>query len=183
VTNPDCSGRPPRCPPWRTLNEIAAGGPATLDRIAAAVNAARRTAWAGIVSRHGGLPGVQIADRVLDGVSCIRVDATVTVAHSDKEWAEPNFKGFGHHPLLSHCDNTDEPLAAMMRRGGAGSNTTADHIAIVDASIAALPPTYRRRLMVTTDAAGASHGLIAHLDGVGPPARPPVDLLGGLGHP
>jgi len=33
-------------------------------------------------------------------VTCIRLDATVTPAHSDKELAEPNFKGFGHHPLL-----------------------------------------------------------------------------------
>ncbi len=30
--------------------------------------------------------------------------------------------------------------------------------------IAALPPKYRRRLMVTVDGAGASHGLIARLD-------------------
>jgi hypothetical protein len=28
-------------------------------------------------------------------VTCIRLDATVTPAHSDKELAEPNFKGFG----------------------------------------------------------------------------------------
>lgn len=118
----------------------------------------------GVGGRHGGLPGVRIADKQLAGVTCIRVDATVTVAHSDKEWAEPNFKGFGHHPLLSYCDNTDEPLAQMMRPGSAGSNTTADHIAIVDASIAALPPACRRRLMITTDGAGASHGLIEHLD-------------------
>jgi hypothetical protein len=50
-------------------------------------------------------------------VTCIRLDATVTPAHSDKELAEPNFKGFGHHPLLSYCDNTDEPLAGIMRAG------------------------------------------------------------------
>ncbi len=67
----------------------------------------------------------------------------------DKELAEPNFKGFGHHPLLSYCDNTGEPLAGMMRKGSAGSNTTADHIAVADASVAALPPAFRRRLMVT----------------------------------
>ena len=49
-------------------------------------------------------------------------------AHSDKELAEPNFKGFGHHPLLAYCDNTGEPLAGMLRRGSAGSNTAADHL-------------------------------------------------------
>jgi hypothetical protein len=79
---------------WRTLDEIAAGGSRSLGRITAAVNAARRAARAGIEARHGALPGVKIADRVLEGVTCIRLDATVTPAHSDKELAEPNFKGF-----------------------------------------------------------------------------------------
>jgi len=55
------------------------------------------------------------------------------------------------------CDNTGgEPLAWMLRRGSAGSNTAADHLAIVDAAIAALPPGFRRRLMTTCDGAGAS---------------------------
>lgn len=89
----------------------------------------------------------------------------MTVAHSDKEQAEANFKGFGHHPLQAYCDNTaGEPLAWMLRRGSAGSNTAADHIGIIDAAITALPQRFRRRLMVTVDGAGASHELIAHLD-------------------
>jgi hypothetical protein len=29
---------------------------------------------------------------------CIRLDATVTLAHSDKELAEVGYKGYGHHP-------------------------------------------------------------------------------------
>ena len=149
---------------WRTLDEIAAGGPRALTRITRAVNGARRQAWAAIEARHGALPGVRIADKVLQGVTCIRLDATVTPAHSDKELAEPNFKGFGHHPLLGYCDNTGEPLAGMMRRGSAGSNTTADHLQVLGDAIAALPPQFRRRLMVTADGAGASHGLITRLD-------------------
>ena len=50
------------------------------------------------------------------------------------------------------------------RRGSAGSNTAADHTAIVDAAIAAVPPAFRRKLMITCDEAGASHDLIKHLD-------------------
>ena len=149
---------------WRTLSEMAAGGTATAGRIAAAVSSARRTAWAGIAARHGALPGVRVADKMLDQVTCIRLDATVTTCHSDKQLAEPNFKGFGYHPLLAYCDNTGEPLAGMLRRGSAGSNTAADHRTLLDAAIGALPPAQRRRLMVTADGAGASHGLITRLD-------------------
>ena len=125
---------------WRTLNEIARGGDRVLGRISAAVNAARRRAWAQVTARHGALPGIQIADKTLAGVACIRLDASVVTCHSDKEGAEPNFKGFGLHPLLAYCDNTGEPLAGMLRPGSAGSNTAADHLAVLDAAIAALPP-------------------------------------------
>src|SRR6185312_15126127 len=50
---------------WRTLDEIAGGGERALGRVTAAVNAARRRAWAGIAARHGTLPGVRVADKML----------------------------------------------------------------------------------------------------------------------
>ena len=81
--------------------------------------------------------------------------------------------------MLAYCDNTDEPLAGMMRRGSAGSNTTADHLQLLDDAIAALPPKYRRRLMVTADGAGASHGLITRLDKLA--ARPGHQLIYSVG--
>ena len=67
---------------WRTLKEIARGGTRADRRITQAVNTARRCAWAQAVARHGALPGVRLADRTLEGVTCIRLDATVTFAHS-----------------------------------------------------------------------------------------------------
>jgi hypothetical protein len=79
---------------WRTLAEIARGGSRADRRITAAVNTARRHAWAQAAARHGALPGIRLADKVLDGVVCIRLDATVTIAHSDKQLAEGNFKGY-----------------------------------------------------------------------------------------
>jgi Transposase DDE domain group 1 len=164
---------------WRALQEIAGGGKATANRVTRAVNAARIRAWDGIEARHGKIPGVRIADKILDSVICIRLDATVTPAHSEKEGAEANFKGFGHHPLLAYCDNTDESLAGMMRRGSAGSNTASDHVEITDAAIAAIPARHRRRLMVTADGAGASHGLIKHLDKLA--ARPGRELIYSVG--
>jgi Transposase DDE domain group 1 len=150
---------------YRTLEEIADGGTRTARKLTAAVNAARRHARAQAAARHGKLPGVRVADKVLAGVTCIRLDATVTFAHSDKELAEADFKGPGHHPLNAYCDNTGgEPLAWMLRRGSAGSNTAADHIEVTDAAIAALPPAYRRNLMVTAGGAGFSRKFPEHLD-------------------
>ena len=93
---------------WRTLSEIAAGGPRVQARMARAVNAARRNAWRAIEARHGAIPGVRVADKVLEGVVCIRLDASVVACHSDKEGAEPNFKGL--------CDVM--PLVVSERVGG-----------------------------------------------------------------
>ena len=59
---------------WRTLSEIASGGPRTQARITRAVNAARRQACAAILARHGAIPGVRVAGKVLEGVICIRLD-------------------------------------------------------------------------------------------------------------
>jgi hypothetical protein len=164
---------------WRTLDEIARGGERALGKLTAAVNAARRCAWAQVTAQHGALPGVRVADKMLGGVTCIRLDASVVTCHSDKEGAQPNFKGFGLHPLLAYCDNTSEPLAGLLRPGSAGSNTAADHLAVLDAAVTALPPGFRRRLMVTCDGAGASHDLIARLDKLA--ARPGYQLIYSVG--
>ena len=93
---------------YRTLEEITRGGTRTELKLTAAINAARRYAWTRAVARHGKLPGVRVADKVLEGVTCIRIDATVTFAHSDKELAEGNFKGL--------CDMM--PLVVSERVGG-----------------------------------------------------------------
>src|SRR5487761_1291581 len=146
--------------PWRALKEASSGGDRARQKVTAAVNRARRHAWA----QAGSLPPVRVADRQLEGVACIRLDATVVQAHSDKELAGANFKGYGHHPLLAACDNTGEPLAWMLRPGSAGSNTAADHLRLLREAIGILPPALRRRIMVTCDGAGASHELVKELD-------------------
>jgi hypothetical protein len=66
---------------WRALKETAAGGDRRRRKITAAVSKARRHAWAHGIARHGGLPPVRVADRRLEGVTCIRLDATVVTAH------------------------------------------------------------------------------------------------------
>jgi hypothetical protein len=144
---------------WRVLREIAAGGERTRCALAGAVNRARRRARG-----RAPLPPVRVADKTLAGVTCIRLDATVVIAQSEKELAEPDIKGFGFHPLAAACDSTGEPLARMFRPGGTGANTAAGNLLVLREAIAALPPPRRRRIAVTADGAGASHDLISELD-------------------
>jgi hypothetical protein len=100
----------------------------------------------------------------------IDLDATLVTAHSEKEQAAPTFKrGFGHHPLWAFLDHgpegTGEPLAFLLRAGNAGSNTAADHIAVMRAALAQLPGGRRpgKNVLVRIDGAGGTHELIAWL--------------------
>ena len=73
---------------WRALKETAAGGDRRRRKITAAVSKARRHAWAHGIARHGALPPVKVADRELEGVTCIRLDATVVTARSEEHTSE-----------------------------------------------------------------------------------------------
>ena len=51
----------------------------------------------------------------------------------------------------------------MLRAGGAGSNTAADHIETTRLALAQLSRRLRRRVLVRTDSAGGTHGFLAWL--------------------
>jgi len=51
----------------------------------------------------------------------------------------------------------------MLRPGNAGSFTASDHLLVLDAAIAQIPAAWRSDVLVTIDAAGASHDVIDHL--------------------
>jgi hypothetical protein len=105
-----------------------------------------------------------VADVDLGKTVVIRLDATIQIAHSDKQGAAGTFKGsYGRHPLTAWCDNTGESLAFRLRPGSAGSNTASDHIAVLDEAIAQVPDPYRRDLLITVDGAGATLDLINHI--------------------
>lgn len=131
----------------------------SLRKITSAVSKAWRYAWSQVIARHGQLPPVQVADRQLAGITCIRLDATVVAAYSDKEQTEPNFKGFG---LFLSWPNATTCVSRCP--GGCGgspdSHTAEDYLQLLDEVIAALPPEVRRKLMVTCDDAAASHDLV-----------------------
>jgi hypothetical protein len=145
----------------RTL-ELA--DPATLDKIARARAAVRAHVWQLICARPGGFPWLATAGKLLAGWLVIDLDATLITARSDKEGAAPTFKsGYGFHPLGAWCANTAESLAMLLRPGNAGSNTFADHLAVLTAALRQIPSQMRSKLLVRVDGAGASHELINHL--------------------
>jgi len=140
---------------WRTLAELTPARLAKVDKARARV---RRHVWS--LLPHG-LPPSRVADTDLGEVVVLDVDATIVVAHSEKESAAPTFKGsFGFHPIGVWCDNTTELRAARLRPGNAGANTTDDHLDVLAAAITQIPRTHRKNLLIRADGAGASHGLL-----------------------
>jgi Transposase DDE domain group 1 len=144
---------------WRCVERV---DEAHLARLQAVRAAARERAWAA-----GAGPD-------LAGGLAIDIDATISIAHSEKENAASTWKkSFGFHPLLAYLDRPDvsggEGLAAILRPGNAGSNTTADHVQILAMALAALPAYARPRpgakkspqVLVRTDSAGATYGFAA----------------------
>ena len=153
---------------WRTLSECDG---AALTRVERARAKVRRHVCDLIEARHGGIPPAKAAGRDLGEVIVVRIDATVIVAHSDKQQARGTLKGtYGHHPLTGWCDNTGESLAVQLRPGNAGSNTAADRISVIGASIAQIPARHRRKMLFTCDGAGSTHALVEHVTALN--ARP-----------
>lgn len=149
---------------WRTLEAI---GETQRQSIAAARGKTRRRVWSLISDRHGRIPPSKVADVDLGKTIVIRMDATIQIAHSDKEGAAGTFKGtYGHYPLGAWCDNTGEALALQLRPGNAGSNTAADHIEVLTEAIMQVPDPHRRDLLITVDGAGATLDLIKHITGL-----------------
>lgn len=141
---------------WRALDEAT---PARLKKIQVARARTRRHLWSQFPD---GVPASRVAGTTLaEDLVVLDVDATVVVAHSEKENAAATFKRtFGFHPIGVWCDNTGEFLAAKLRAGNAGSNTAIDHVEVLAEAIAQVPGTHRRRMLIRSDGAGASHTLL-----------------------
>jgi hypothetical protein len=132
---------------FRVIDQITCT-PGLLDALADAHARARELVWS-----QTGAP-----ERVT-----IEVDATLISSHSEKEGAAGNYKGgYGFHPILAYCDETGEALAAILRPGNAGSNTAADHIAVIEGALAQIPAGLIEtiEIVVRADSAGATHELM-----------------------
>ncbi|HTM84111.1 MAG TPA: IS1380 family transposase [Mycobacterium sp.] len=150
---------------WRVLDAI---DESRLAGLRGARAAARDLAWAQLVETGGGLPTSRAGGREVAGL-VIDIDASIVVTHSEKEQATPTWKRtFGYHPIFAFCDNTREALAGILRPGRAGSNTAADHIAVLDAALAQIPDPHRYgvELLVRADTAGCSQAFLAHIRGL-----------------
>ncbi|SCL17317.1 Transposase DDE domain-containing protein [Micromonospora inyonensis] len=147
---------------WRLLSRL---DEPMLAELRAARARAREIAWAQHADTRGDLPQPMVAGRRVDGL-VLDIDATIVLCHSEKEAATRTWKKtFGYHPLLCFLDNTGEALAGVLREGRAGSNTTADHITVLDQALAQIPDAIRHGtpILLRADAAGSTHGFLAHI--------------------
>jgi hypothetical protein len=143
----------------RLVSSLAADGPRALAVIRAARAAARERAWALAGDAAPGAGG---------GLVTVDLDATIVIAHSEKQEAAPTWKKtFGFHPMTAFADHgadgNGEPLALVLRAGSAGSNTAADHIEASRLALAQLPRHLRRKVLIRADSGGGTHGFLTWL--------------------
>ena len=145
---------------YRTFRQVA---PETLAELWGAMAAVRAKVWRRSAATTGTSPVV------------LDIDASLVNVHSEnKQGTGPTYKGgFGFHPMACFADATGEALAIALRPGNAGANTVADHLGVLDAAIAQLPPeiaaghrdgdgaqTVQREVVVRADSAGCTHGFV-----------------------
>jgi hypothetical protein len=133
--------------------------PRALKAIRAARATARERAWALAGDAAPGSDGAQVT---------VDLDATILIAHSEKEQAAPTWKRtFGFHPMTAFADHgpdeSGEPLAIVLRPGNAGSNTAADHVEATRLALAQLPRHLRNRVLIRTDSVGGTHDFLTWL--------------------
>ena len=141
----------------RLVSALAADAPRALKAIRGARAAARDRAWRTAGAAAPGAAG---------GLVTADLDATIVIAHPDKENAAPAWKRTrGSHPLRAFADHgpeaTGEPLAILLRPGNAGSGTAAGHIEAARLALARLPA--GRRALIRADSGGGTHEFTACL--------------------
>nr|WP_325051942.1 IS1380 family transposase [Actinomadura harenae] len=136
----------------RLVSALADGGARALARLRAARAAAREHVWELAGERAPGAGG---------GLIPLDLDATIVIAHSEKQDAAPTWKRtFGHHPLGAFIDHgpvgTGEAALIALRPGNAGSNTAADHITTARTALTQIPSHLRKQVLVRTDSGGGT---------------------------
>jgi hypothetical protein len=137
----------------RLVSALAEAGPKALRLIRGARAAAREHVWKVAGQSAPGAGGALIP---------LDLDATIVIAHAEKEQAAPTWKKtFGFHPLCSFIDHgrggTGEPAVLILRKGNAGSNTAEDHITTGRLALAQVPTRLHKQVLIRTDAGGGTH--------------------------
>src|SRR3974390_1208021 len=79
----------------------------------------------------------------------IDLDATLISSHSEKQGAAGTYKGgYGFFPLVAYLDETREALAAQLRPGNAGANTTIDHLVVLELALEQIPPAHLQTIEI-----------------------------------
>ncbi|MEU8251417.1 IS1380 family transposase [Nonomuraea sp. NPDC048916] len=143
----------------RLIDRLARDEVKALKALRAARTLARERAWDLAGATAPGSDGELIP---------LDLDATIVIAHSDKQHAAPTWKHtFGFHPMTVFADHgpgaSGEPLAIVLRPGNAGSNTAADHIEATRLALAQLPRHRRRQVLIRTDSGGGTHEFLSWL--------------------
>jgi hypothetical protein len=99
------------------------------------------------------------------GLIPLDLDATIVIAHSEKEQAAPTWKHtYGFHPVTAFIDHgqqgTGEAAALVLRPGNAGSNTATDHIQAARLALTQIPVRLHKQVLVRTDAGGGTHAFL-----------------------
>jgi len=145
------------------------------DAVAApeAINTARAKVRAGVWR----LAGEAAPDYLISAVDplVVDLDATLITARSEKEMPAATFtRGFRFHPLGAWCDHgpAGTGVSMLLRKGNAGSNTVADHIAVSRDALRQVPFHRRggrvgRKVLIRTDGGGGTHEFLQWLTGQG----------------
>ena len=147
----------------RTVDRLAA----RVGKVERAVDRARSAARARVWALAGNrAPG---AARSAKDPLVVDLDATLLVAHSDKEQAAGTWKKtYGFHPLCAFVDHgpdgTGEPLEVLLRPGSAGSNTAEDHIKTTREALKQVPGRLGRSVLVRADCAGGTQDFTKWLE-------------------
>lgn len=140
----------------RLVSTLASAGHKALRAIRKARAAAREHAWALAGDQAPGAGGNLIP---------LDLDATIVIAHSEKQDAAPTWKHtFGFHPMTAFIDHgpggTGEPAALVLRRGNAGSNTASDHIDAARLALTQIPAHQHKQVLIRTDSGGGTHAFL-----------------------
>lgn len=140
----------------RTISVLAQAGPKVLRKIRRARATARERVWELAGERAPGADG---------GLIPVDLDATIVIAHSDKEQAAPTWKHtYGFHPMTAFIDHgmrgTGEAAAIVLRPGNAGSNTAEDHVIAGRLALNQIPARLWSRVLIRTDSGGGTHDFL-----------------------